>query len=207
MIEAMPAPSKGQGARKAYQGFLPPPHPALRATFSHVGEKEGRRSAVSNSDEEGHPVVPAEATGAEPPSPPVGEGARRVDEGGRKGGRLKSLAKAMRRGPTEPEATLWSLLRDRRLVGYKFRRQVPLGPSIADFVYYRSRLIVELDGSQHAESRRDLRRDAELRRRGFKILRIWNNELTANRAGVLDAIWAALHADIAAPSPVPGAEE
>ncbi|RUT31435.1 endonuclease domain-containing protein [Arsenicitalea aurantiaca] len=95
----------------------------------------------------------------------------------------------MRSNPTEAEAIMWRVLRDRRLAGYKFRRQVPIGPFIADFVCYQARLIIELDGSQHTGSLYDAARDAELRRRGFDILRVYNSELFANREGVLDAVW------------------
>jgi len=100
----------------------------------------------------------------------------------------------MRHQPTEAEKKLWLLLRDRRFVGHKFRRQVPIGPYIADFVCYSAKLIVEADGSQHAESPRDSLRDAELARRGFRLLRIWNHDILARPAAVADAVWAALHA-------------
>ncbi len=87
------------------------------------------------------------------------------------------------------------LLRSRRFLGYRFRRQVPLGPYIADFVCYGRRLIVELYGGQHAENLAEVRRDEELKRRGFRVLRIWNNELTTNEDSVLEAILAALRSD------------
>jgi very-short-patch-repair endonuclease len=89
---------------------------------------------------------------------------------------------------------LWGVLRDRRFTDYKFRRQVPIGPFIVDFACFDARLVIELDGSQHAEDPTDARRDAELARRGFRVLRVWNNELTENRDGVLHAIWAVLRA-------------
>ena len=88
---------------------------------------------------------------------------------------------------------MWGVLRNRRFVDYKFRRQVPIAGYVADFVCYSlARLIVDLDGSQHAENPRDAVRDAVLASQGFRILRVWNNELTQNRQGVLEAIWAAL---------------
>lgn len=87
---------------------------------------------------------------------------------------------------------MWLLLRDRRLVSFKFRRQVPIDHYIADFVCYSARLIIELDGSQHAESTRDLARDAYLAAQGFRLLRIWNNDVLARPHGVLEAIWSAL---------------
>jgi very-short-patch-repair endonuclease len=98
----------------------------------------------------------------------------------------------MRREPTAAEDRLWRLLKDRRFAGFKFRRQVPVGPYIGDFVCYDARLIVEMDGSQHAESVRDRKRDAWLRADGYEIIRVWNNELTDNQLGVTEAIYAAL---------------
>ncbi|HTM76829.1 MAG TPA: DUF559 domain-containing protein, partial [Devosia sp.] len=110
-----------------------------------------------------------------PPSPLVGEGARRAGEGALPASaRLTGFAKAMRHNPTEAERVLWLLLRNRRLAAFKFRRQVPMGPYIADFLCFEARLIVEADGSQHLDSSRDIARDAELERRGFHLLRLWN---------------------------------
>jgi very-short-patch-repair endonuclease len=108
--------------------------------------------------------------------------------------RLIGFARRLRRKQTPHEERLWALLRDRRLVGFKFRRQQPIGPFIADFVCYDAKLVVELDGSQHAEDSTDAARDAELTRRGFRVLRVWNSELSQNRDGVLEAIFAALTA-------------
>ncbi|WP_240232962.1 endonuclease domain-containing protein [Devosia lacusdianchii] len=98
----------------------------------------------------------------------------------------------MRHQPTEAERQLWLLLRDRRFANYKFRRQVPIGSYIADFVCYAAKLIVEADGSQHVESTRDAERDAELSRRGFRLLRLWNNDILSRPDQVLDAVWNAL---------------
>lgn len=81
-------------------------------------------------------------------------------------------AKSLRRTLTEQEKKLWGALRDRRLDGFKFRKQQPIGPFIADFVCQERRLIVELDGSQHAESETDVRRDAFLDDRGYRVLRV-----------------------------------
>ncbi|WMT91092.1 DUF559 domain-containing protein [Pelagibacterium sp. H642] len=102
--------------------------------------------------------------------------------------RNRGFAKSMRRNPTEAERQMWLLLKDRRLAEYKFRRQVPIGPYIADFVCYASRLIVELDGSQHGEQLY-ADRNAWLKSKGFRVLRVWNNQLTAEREAVLDALW------------------
>jgi very-short-patch-repair endonuclease len=126
------------------------------------------------------------------PSPLVGEGARRADEGRGPDSRLKGFARNLRRRATPHERLLWGQLRSRRFAEFKFRRQVPIGPFIADFVCYEAKLVVELDGAQHADDPSDVRRDAEFDRRGFRVLRVWNNELTNNEAGVLDAIWYAL---------------
>ena len=135
------------------------------------------------------------ASSAPSPSPLAGEGARRADEGASTNpNRLKPLARTMRRIPMEAERTMWRLLRDRRLVGFKFRRQVPLDYFIADFLCYSERLIIELDGSQHAESVVDAWRDEYLRSQGFRVLRFWNHDLLSDQDIVLQTIWNALHA-------------
>jgi very-short-patch-repair endonuclease len=82
----------------------------------------------------------------------------------------------------------WRLLRGRRLGGFQFRRQVPVGPYIVDFLCVGAKLIVEADGSQHAESFRDKIRDAYLESQGWKVLRFWNNKVSQNREGVLETI-------------------
>ena len=108
--------------------------------------------------------------------------------------RLRALAKVMRSAPTEAEHKLWLLLRDRRFAGYKFRRQLPVGQYIADFVCLSANLIIEADGSQHAESTYDTTRDAYLRVQGFRLLRLWNHDILARPDDVVEAIWTALHA-------------
>jgi len=120
-------------------------------------------------------------------------------------------AKTMRREPTEAETALWRVLRNGALGGAKFRRQQPIGPYIADFVCQSHRLIVEADGSQHAESASDERRDVFLRSVGYRVLRFWNNDILNNISGVADAILTELqtpHPPIAAqwvpPSPSRG---
>ncbi len=105
---------------------------------------------------------------------------------------MKRFARRLRHEQTPHEAKLWSLLRSRRFLSYRFRRQVPIGPYIADFMGHGRRLIVELDGSQHADDPDDIIRDAELRQRGYRILRVWNNELIDNEDGVMTAILTAL---------------
>jgi very-short-patch-repair endonuclease len=83
---------------------------------------------------------------------------------------------------------MWAILRDRRLSGYKFRRQVPIGSHVADFASYEAKLVIELDGSQHADNARDVVRDTELRRRGFEVLRFWNTDVFLHRDSVLNLI-------------------
>jgi very-short-patch-repair endonuclease len=97
----------------------------------------------------------------------------------------------MRANPTEAEKRLWSLLRDRRLAA-KFRRQQVIEPYIVDLVCFTERLIVEADGSQHADSKDDARRDAYLRAQGFRVLRFWNNDILTGRESVAAAVHAAL---------------
>ncbi len=99
------------------------------------------------------------------------------------------FAKRLRRDQTDAERLLWARLRDRQLNGYKFRRQRPIERYVVDFVCIERRLVVELDGGQHAEqmSKDDLR-TAEIVRRGFRVIRFWNNDVIANIEGVLEAI-------------------
>jgi very-short-patch-repair endonuclease len=101
-------------------------------------------------------------------------------------------AKRLRREMTEAEQRLWSALRNAQLGGAKFRRQQPIGPFIADFVCQEHRLIVEADGGQHSDSKLDGRRTSFLERRGYRVLRFWNNEILSNLEGVARVIAAAL---------------
>jgi very-short-patch-repair endonuclease len=92
-------------------------------------------------------------------------------------------ARTLRATMTDAERRLWSVLRSRRLQGYKFRRQRPIGPFIADFACIEHRLVVEADGGQHLEGEYDARRTAWLEARGWRVLRFWNNEILANTEG------------------------
>jgi very-short-patch-repair endonuclease len=98
------------------------------------------------------------------------------------------LARRMRKAPAATEDFLWRLLRDRRLDGLKFRRQVPIGRYVADFVCFRHRLIVEADGPFHQDSTSDAERDAWLKQQGFRVLRFTNSEIHADRDRVLDDV-------------------
>ncbi|WP_082511619.1 endonuclease domain-containing protein [Devosia sp. Leaf420] len=106
---------------------------------------------------------------------------------------MRGRARSMRHEPTEAEQRLWTLLRSRRFLGFKFRRQFPVGNYIADFICLEARLIIEADGSQHAESPRDLTRDTYLRAQNFHLLRLWNNDILASPDAVAETIWATLH--------------
>ena len=117
-----------------------------------------------------------------PPSPVHGRGA-----GG--DGKLRQRAKAMRAKLTEAEQRLWFHLRAHRFLGLKFKRQVPIGHYIADFVCHESHLIVEIDGGQHADQTTyDNQRDQWLGQQGFTILRFWNNEVLQQTEAVLEQI-------------------
>ena len=94
---------------------------------------------------------------------------------------------------TDVERKLWYAVCDRRLSGYKFRRQATIGPYIVDFLCAEVRLIIELDGGQHAEDV-DARRTAFLESQGYRVLRFWNGEILESFDGVLAIILAALEA-------------
>jgi len=102
--------------------------------------------------------------------------------------RIRQFAKKMRREPTDVEAAMWRLLRDRRLLQFKFRRQVPFQGFILDFVCFDRRLVIEIDGSQHAASSRDEARSLALAREGFRIARYWNNDVLLRSSAVLEDI-------------------
>jgi very-short-patch-repair endonuclease len=96
---------------------------------------------------------------------------------------------------SEEARILWMLLRDRRFAGFKFRREVPLGDYVVDFVCFGSRLVLELDGPQHNEAEQaafDARRTAYLEEAGFRVARITCSELFKEREGALDYLWNAL---------------
>lgn len=125
-----------------------------------------------------------EGTGAEP--------AKRLF----KSERTLNRARHLRREMSDEERILWMLLRDRRFASFKFRRQVPLGDFVADFVCFERKLIVELDGSQHAEPEQaafDAKRTEVLEAAGFRVIRIWTSDLFKERDGVFETILNALH--------------
>ena len=89
---------------------------------------------------------------------------------------------------TKAEAALWYRLRSRRLNGFKFVRQEPIGPYTVDLICREHRLIIEVDGGQHADNARDAVRDEWLAEHNYRVLRFWNNEVLGNISGVLEAI-------------------
>src|SRR5688500_10407008 len=101
-------------------------------------------------------------------------------------------ARRLRKDMTDAERALWRLLRDRRMNGWRFRRQEPIDRYIVDFVSFEARLVIEVDGGQHYESESDQRRDAYLQSQGFRVLRLWNTDVLANRDGVYRIIMTAL---------------
>jgi very-short-patch-repair endonuclease len=106
--------------------------------------------------------------------------------------KLLGKVRRLRRSATDAETRLWFQLRDRRLAGFKFVRQEPIGPYVVDFVCRDRKLTVEADGGQHAESIHDTNRDAFLRREGYRVIRFWNIDVLRNREGVLMTILDAL---------------
>jgi very-short-patch-repair endonuclease len=115
-------------------------------------------------------------------------------------------ARQLRRAMTAPERKLWWRLRELAPNGSHFRRQATIGPYFADFACHTTKLVIEIDGGQHgrpAQFKRDLRRDAYLRRNGYRVLRFWNNDVRENIEGVLSVIYDALESRQKPPTPDP----
>jgi very-short-patch-repair endonuclease len=109
--------------------------------------------------------------------------------------KARSNARALRKNSTDAERILWSELRDHRLSGASFRRQVPIKNFIADFVCHAAKLVIELDGGQHFSDQaeqKDAARSAVIKAQGFQVLRFSNFDVMTNRAGVLETIAAAV---------------
>src|SRR5258707_15705897 len=123
--------------------------------------------------------------------------------------KLRSNARALRKNSTDAERILWSELRDHRLNGAGFRRQVPIVNYIADFICHAAKLVIELDGGQHFSDRgeqADAARSAAIETKGFQVLRFGNHDVMTNRAGVLETIAAAV-AERAPTLPLPRKRE
>ena len=113
-------------------------------------------------------------------------------------------ARRLRVEATDAETILWGELRNRRLNGHKFVRQLPIGPFVADFACRPARLVVELDGGQHGTADalgHDAGRSRFLNANGFGVLRFWNEEVLRYQGQVLDTILAVLNGEVAGPSP------
>ena len=103
-------------------------------------------------------------------------------------------ARRLRRNQTDAERVLWFRLRDRRLAGWKFRRQAPIDRYVVDFICADARLLVELDGGQHTErAEQDIARTRILESMGYLVLRFWNNDVLANTDGVVETILGTLN--------------
>jgi adenine-specific DNA-methyltransferase len=102
-------------------------------------------------------------------------------------------ARALRAQPSDAERKLWTVLRNRQLAGHRFRRQAPIGRYIVDFACFERKLVVEVDGGQHATAaQQDAMRTAWLESQGFRVLRFWNHDVLGNIDGVAAAIHRAL---------------
>jgi very-short-patch-repair endonuclease len=117
---------------------------------------------------------------------------------------LTTRARALRRQGNRVEDILWKHLRGRRLMGYKFRRQVVVEPYIVDFMCVEAKLIIEADGGQHSNQvTYDDRRTTSLEKNGYQVIRFWNHEILEHLEIVLEQIRSAL-IDAPSPQPSPG---
>lgn len=113
--------------------------------------------------------------------------------------RKTTRARSLRHVDNDAEAVLWYELRGRRLNGFKFVRQLPIGPYFADFACREALLVVEIDGHQHAESEYDEKRNAFMNLNGWSVARFWNTDVLLERGAVLETIVAVLDCRIAEP--------
>jgi very-short-patch-repair endonuclease len=175
------------------------PHPARPAASPPSPVKGEGPSAAPPVRK---PIRKAEDRGTRP-SPLAGEGGARSapGEGAKTPKQRKrpravspavSRARVLRKRSTDAEERLWAMLRQPPFRDAKFRRQVPIGRFIVDFASYPARLVIEVDGGQHAESISDQRRDRWLAGQGFSIRRYWNTDVLTNAEGVGADIVAAL---------------
>ncbi|HSI40500.1 MAG TPA: endonuclease domain-containing protein [Xanthobacteraceae bacterium] len=114
-------------------------------------------------------------------------------------------ARRLRRDQTDAEQRLWAYLRNRQLGGWKFRRQVPVGCYVVDFLCPDAKLAVELDGGQHS-TETDAERTRIIEADGYLVIRFWNNEVNENIEGVLARIIETLRASTPHPTPLPDGE-
>lgn len=181
----------------------PTPSSLRDATSPPVPEgEEGRELAYLGSLPQ-QPTGEVSGLGSLPRPPLGGEVAARSDDGvgglsrSRRRPGTTSRAKSLRQNDNQAEALLWLDLKNSQLGGYKFTRQLPIGPYFADFCCRKVKLVVELDGSQHADSTSDRRRDEFMRTQGYSILRLWSHEVIKHRTSVCETILAALNGELA----------
>jgi len=156
----------------------PNPSPLAGEDAARSAAGEGLGGRVSRGRPGSRGPSPGHSLRSRPSSPVKGEG--KIE-------RVRH-ARALRSRMTNAERKLWYALRDRRFQSFKFRRQVPIGRFIADFVCFEARLIVEVDGGQHADSLRDQYRDRWFAANRFRVLRFWNNEVLSNLEGVMTVL-------------------
>ncbi len=107
--------------------------------------------------------------------------------------RGKTFSRRLRKSETDAEPKIWQQLRSRNLNGTKFRRQHPVGPYIVDFICINSKLIIELDGSQHQQQQEyDAKRSVFLEEAGYRVLRFWDNDVLLNTESVMQVIFETL---------------
>ena len=145
--------------------------------------------------------------GVAPKAPGWGRAARKVTQMPHSAitKRTRGQARTLRRSPTDAERKMWFLLRSLKPLGVHFRRQAPIGIYIADFVWHAGKLVVELDGSQHAETRAayDTKRTEWLQSQGYRVLRFWNNDVLKAPRSVGEAILTAVRESDPTPNPSP----
>ena len=174
-----PSPLAGEGAERT-------------RSVSEAGEGAGKANSIGAKEYSRNPS-PGRSLRSRPPSPARGEGKGAVPTGSPHSAATMTVrARALRSRMTDAERSLWFALRDRRFEQFKFRRQVPVGPFIADFICFDARLVIEVDGGQHADSLRDRRRDQWFAANKFRVLRFWNNDVLGRLEGVSTLIAQAL---------------
>ena len=118
--------------------------------------------------------------------------------------RPTARSRELRLNPTDAEQKMWSRLQARQVAGTRFNRQFPVGPFICDFVSRAAKLVVEIDGGQHAQQEEeDAQRSEYLKARGYRVVRFWNNDVLGNVDGVVETIEQIL---MTCPPPAPPAK-
>ncbi|MBL8893552.1 MAG: endonuclease domain-containing protein [Rhizobiales bacterium] len=158
------------------------------SAFVPLHEGRGERKLVSKRQLELLTRV-RKKKASQSPSPLVGEGGGAQSAAPGEGALPPVLfARKLRETMTDAERRLWHALKDRRFAHLKFRRQVPMGVYVADFLSHEARLVVEVDGGQHVESKHDAIRDAWFVEEGYEVLRFWNHDVMQDLNSVLDTV-------------------